>query len=77
MTRIAEQIFNEAINLSPIDRAELIERIIESFDTEPNNEIQKAWAEEAEKRLALHVNEETNSIAENEVFQQIERLNKK
>jgi putative addiction module component (TIGR02574 family) len=77
MNQTTKLIFNEAINLPPIDRAELIECIIESFDTKPDDEIQKVWADEAERRLMLHKNGDCRSIPEEEVFERIERLNKK
>ncbi len=41
MKQTTQQIFNEATQLPPIERAELVERIIESFDAEPDEEIKK------------------------------------
>jgi putative addiction module component (TIGR02574 family) len=40
----------EVLNLSPTDRAHLLERLIESF--EPSSKIQDAWVSEALRREA-------------------------
>ncbi len=66
----------EAIHLPPIERAELVERIIESFDVEPDNEIKKAWADEAEQRLADYQNGMADTVSEKEVFLAIKNHSK-
>jgi putative addiction module component (TIGR02574 family) len=38
----------EALRLAPADRARLIERLISSFDVDP--EVEEAWAAEVERR---------------------------
>ena len=73
MNITAQHILNEVSRLSPIERAEIIERIIESFDTEPDPDIQKVWVEEAEKRLALHNDKPGKTLSEEEVFGRIEK----
>jgi putative addiction module component (TIGR02574 family) len=40
----------EALRLAPADRARLIERLIASFDVDP--EVEEAWAAEVERRNA-------------------------
>ena len=40
----------EVLGLSPAERSRLLERLIASLDADP--EIQKAWAQEAERRDA-------------------------
>ena len=77
MKPIAQQISNEAIHLPPIERAELVERIIEIFDLEPDEEIKKAWADEVERRLALHKIGDDGSLSVEEVFDRIEKDEKK
>ena len=44
----------QALQLSPSDRARLIERLISSLDTDP--EVEEAWAAEVERRNAEIVN---------------------
>ena len=40
----------EVLNLNPVDRARLLERLIESF--EPDSQVQNAWVAEALRREA-------------------------
>ncbi|OHD63403.1 MAG: hypothetical protein A2176_00505 [Spirochaetes bacterium RBG_13_51_14] len=68
MKPTAQQILEEVSHLSPIDRAELVERIIESFDAGPDDEIKKSWADEAERRLALHKGGDDGSLSEQDVL---------
>ncbi len=42
-------LFKEALNLRPADRLQLIEWLAESLD-QPDERIERIWAEEAEKR---------------------------
>jgi putative addiction module component (TIGR02574 family) len=72
------QILEEVSHLYPIDRAELIGHIIESFDTEPDESISKAWVNEAERRLAEYKDGTIAVISEEKVFRSIanERSNK-
>jgi putative addiction module component (TIGR02574 family) len=77
MKQTTQQVFNEAIQLPPIERAELVERIIESFDTEPDEAIRKAWESEAERRLADYKNGNAAAVSEDEVFYRIENDEKK
>ncbi len=46
----AEQIFEEAISLKPVDQARLIDNLIAVLD-KPDPELDKMWTEEAESRL--------------------------
>jgi putative addiction module component (TIGR02574 family) len=39
------------MELSPVDRAELIERLYLSFDTSMDRSVDKAWAAEIESRI--------------------------
>lgn len=43
MTATAQKVLNEAKQLSPIDRAELLEGLFESFDPPHDPEIERAW----------------------------------
>jgi len=48
MSSSIESIEAEALQLSPTDRARLVERLIASLDVDP--EIEEAWATEVERR---------------------------
>jgi len=67
------RILEQAMNLSPTDRAELLEQILASFSIPGNNDIDKRWAEEAEDRLDAHERGELRSSTAHEVFARIDR----
>lgn len=48
MLSTLEELETEALNLSAVQRARLVEKLIASFDAEPD--IENAWAEEVERR---------------------------
>ncbi len=65
MTAAVEQILGTALKLSPLDRADLIDELLKSFDAEPRNEIEEAWKVEVESRLdAYHAGKIAASPAE-------------
>ncbi len=45
------QLFDQALAMSPIDKAVLIDKLFQSFDTGQQQSIDKAWAVEAESRI--------------------------
>jgi len=71
MNPTTQKILEQVSRLYPIDRAELIGHIIESFDTEPDESISKAWVNEAERRLAEYKDGTMAVISEEEVFRSI------
>ena len=46
----AELLVNEALQLTPEERAQMVDRLIASLDTAPEND--EAWAAEVERRNA-------------------------
>jgi len=50
MSSNPEKILQEALNLPPQDRAEVLERLLATF----HPELDKLWAQEAEERLAAY-----------------------
>jgi putative addiction module component (TIGR02574 family) len=73
MTPQSEQILREALDLPPIDRAELVEHILASFEFPARQDIDAAWAREAEDRLDAYERGEIASSPASEVFKEIER----
>jgi putative addiction module component (TIGR02574 family) len=73
MTPQSEQILREALDLPPIDRAELVEYILASFEFPARQDIDAAWAREAEDRLDAYERGEIGSSPASEVFKDIER----
>ena len=53
MSERTESVINEALSLSPIERAELIERLYESMRSDREKEVEQAWAQESERRIEL------------------------
>ncbi|TAN37783.1 MAG: addiction module protein [Verrucomicrobia bacterium] len=51
MTAIAEQVLKDALGLPPVDRAELIERLFQSFDSSMDRHVDTVWAAEIESRI--------------------------
>jgi len=73
MKQTTREILEGAMRLPPVERAQLIELIIESFDVEPESDIQKMWINEAQRRLDLHKSGDGNTLTEEEVFNRIEK----
>ncbi len=54
MTATTERVLNDALALSPIERAELIQRLFQSFDVSEDSHIDTAWTEEIEYRIEAY-----------------------
>lgn len=74
MTAVAESIFQEALQLNPIDRAKLIDRLFFSFSPAANDDIDSMWREEVENRVAAF---EAGKISADSVENVFERLSKR
>lgn len=74
MTAIAENIFRKAVQLNPIDRAELIQRLFYSFDKTFNKQIEDNWKVEIEDRVSAY---ESGKIPADTMENVFERLSKK
>ena len=62
-----EQILEEAISLKPVEQAKLVDRLIAVLDN-PDPEVDKLWAEEAESRLEAYKNGQLRSVSLEEVL---------
>jgi len=71
MSKTAEKIFSEALSLSPNDRANLIEKLLSSFECPPDQSIDKLWAAEAEDRIDAYERGEIPAKPAKEVFDKI------
>ncbi|MFA7232278.1 MAG: addiction module protein [Victivallaceae bacterium] len=74
MTATAEAIFKEAVQLNPIDRAELIQRLFLSFDKKSNGQLEDNWKSEVEERVSAY---EAGKIPADTMENVFERLSKK
>jgi len=73
MTKNAKSVLDKALGLSPIERAELVEGILSSFDFPSRAEIDTAWAEEAEDRIDAYDRGEIAATPAAKVFERIEQ----
>lgn len=65
------ELFKEAINLPPMERAQLIELLLSSFNYQKHSEIDKDWNQEIESRIDAFEKGEISAISMEEVFKQI------
>lgn len=66
-----DNVFSAAINLSPHLRVMLAEQLLNSLDTVEQNEINAAWAEEAEKRVLDIQESRVTPISGSQVIQEL------
>jgi putative addiction module component (TIGR02574 family) len=73
MTTEAQQVLEKAVGLPPIERAELVEGILSSFDFPSRADIDAVWAREAEDRIDAYDRGEIPAIPAAKVFEKIEK----
>jgi putative addiction module component (TIGR02574 family) len=77
MSASSEQILRQALGLSPEDRAEIVERLLASFQAPPDPLLDDLWAREAEDRLDAYDRGELGAVPAEDVFARIERQRNK
>jgi putative addiction module component (TIGR02574 family) len=73
MSPQADRILLDALELSPLERAELIEKLLASFSFPERKVIDERWAAEAEDRIDAYERGETKSKPASEIFARINR----
>jgi putative addiction module component (TIGR02574 family) len=73
MSPQADRVLLDALKLSPVERAELIEKRLASFSFPDRKAIDELWAAEAEDRIDAYERGEIKSKTAAEVFARIER----
>jgi len=73
MSKHGEQILTEALKLPPVERAELVENLLSSFEFHSRENIDALWAQEAENRIDAFERGEIAAIPAKEVFEEIEK----
>jgi putative addiction module component (TIGR02574 family) len=76
MPKHAESILAEALELPPVERAELVESILSSFEFQSRKAIDMLWALEAEDRIDAYDRGEMAAIPAKDVFAEIEKKTK-
>jgi len=74
MTTATQAILKQALSLDPVERAELIEALVRSFDEASEGKIDALWAEEAESRINAYDSGQICADSAKAVF---ERINKR
>ncbi len=75
MTRTAEALSAQAVQLTPAERMEVVERILDSLD-QPDTTLDSLWAKEADDRLAAYRRGEIKALALSEVIAKYAVANK-
>ncbi len=73
MLKHTENIFAEALKLPPVERAELVENLLSSFEFQSRGIIDALWAQEAEERVDAFERGEMTAIPARGVFIEIEK----
>ena len=73
MSSQTQQVLRDALTLSPMERAELVERILASFSFPERQSVDELWAAEVEDRIDAYERGELASRPAAEVFARIER----
>lgn len=71
MSEQSQHILEEVMELSPAERAELAEKILESFELPARKEIDELWAIESEERIDAYKRGNIEAIPAEEVFKDI------
>ncbi len=73
MVKQGKQILAEALKLPPVERAELVENLLSSFEFQSRKAIDALWAEEVEDRIDAFDGGEMAAIPAKDVFADIEK----
>jgi putative addiction module component (TIGR02574 family) len=73
MPKHGKQILAEALKLPPVERAELVENLLTSFEFQSRKRIDALWAEEAEDRIDAFERGEMAAIPARDVFSEVEK----
>jgi len=73
MSPQAEDVLTGALALSPKERAELVERLLASFEVSERERVDGLWAKEAEDRIDAYERGELGARPASEVFRRIRR----
>jgi len=71
MSAAIEKVLNEALSLPAEARINLVEKLIESLNLPTQAEVDRLWAEEAERRVSQIDKGEVELISAEEVFARI------
>jgi putative addiction module component (TIGR02574 family) len=73
MPKQVKHILADALELPPLERAELVENLLSSFEFQSRKAIDALWAKEAEDRIDAFERGEMAGIRARDVFDEIEK----
>ncbi len=73
MPKHAKRILADALELPPVERAELVESLLSSFEFQSRKAIDDLWTQEAEDRIDAFERGEMVGISGRDVFAEIEK----
>ena len=73
MAVVADKVFNEALSLPSDARMSLVKKLLASLNLPTHAEIDRLWAEEAERRVSQIDRGDVELISGDEVFAKIRR----
>ena len=77
MSAKSYEVLSEALKLSPVERAELVEKILSSFEFPDRKKIDELWANEVEDRIEAYERGDISSASARKVFEDIEGSKKR
>jgi putative addiction module component (TIGR02574 family) len=69
----SRKVLAEALELTPMERAVLVEEILSSFDSPARQEVDAAWAKEAEDRIDAYERGELPASPAKDAFDRLNR----
>ncbi len=76
MSGDGRRILESALALSPVERAELVEELLSSFDFPARADVDALWAREAEDRIDAYEKGELKTRPASEAIEEIGRARK-
>ncbi len=74
MPDLIEELTQQGLSLAPEERARLAERLLDSLHDPQSPDIEAAWAEEIERRVAAHRRGEVEVFEAEDVFAEARRI---
>ena len=71
MTVQTQQVLEKAVHLPPVERAELVEQLLSSFDFPSRETLDELWAKEAEDRIDAYERGEIKKTPASQIFAKI------
>ncbi len=68
MIKTKEKLLSEVLKLSPVDKAQIVEDILSSFESRDGEGIDKLWEDEVENRISAYEKGQIKTKSLKDVF---------